>query len=117
MLTVKAMTIIVDSLPPRPKFDYDVGYDVAVKGASVLVSHSLNTESKHIPKQDPMDEVKVASLDDFIEPNLEDDAQFFIKEEDESSIKSKPLDELLEPPKPYHLVLDTLFSIMIRTLL
>jgi len=25
-----------------------------------------------------MEEVKVASLDDLIEPNLEDDAQFFI---------------------------------------
>ena len=37
MLMVKAMTIIVDSLLPRPKLDYDVGYDVAVKGASVVV--------------------------------------------------------------------------------
>ena len=32
-----------------------------------------------------MEEVKVASLDDLIEPNLEDDAQFFI-EEDENPI-------------------------------
>ena len=37
MPTVKAMTITVDSLLPRPKLDYDVGYDVAVKGASVVV--------------------------------------------------------------------------------
>ena len=46
-----------------------------------------------------MEEVKVASLDNLIEPNLEDDAQFFIKEE-ENPIDSEPLDELLEPPKP-----------------
>ena len=46
-----------------------------------------------------MEEVKVASLDNLIEPNLEDDAQFFIEEE-ENPIDSEPLDELLEPPKP-----------------
>jgi hypothetical protein len=45
-------------------------------------------------------EVKVASLDDFIEPNFEDDAQFFIEEEDEGFVEPKPLDELLELPKP-----------------
>ena len=47
-----------------------------------------------------MKEVKVASLDDLIEPNLEDDAQFFIEEEEENPIESEPLDDLLEPPKP-----------------
>ena len=47
-----------------------------------------------------MEEVKVASLDDLIEPNLEDDAQFFIEEEDENPTESEPLDDLLEPPKP-----------------
>ena len=35
-----------------------------------------------------------------IKPNLEYDAQFFIEEEDEHSTEPKPLDELLEPPKP-----------------
>ena len=30
-------TIIVDSLLPRPKLNYDGGYDVAVKGVSVVV--------------------------------------------------------------------------------
>ena len=34
-----------------------------------------------------------------IKPNFEDDAQLFIEEE-ENLMKSKPLDELLEPPKP-----------------
>ena len=47
-----------------------------------------------------MEEVKVASLDDLIEPNLEDDAQFFIEEENENPIDPESLDELLEPPKP-----------------
>ena len=37
MPTVKATTITVDSLLPRPKLDCDVGYDVAVKCASVVV--------------------------------------------------------------------------------
>ena len=37
MPTVKAMTITVDSLLPRPKLDCNVGYDAAVKGASVVV--------------------------------------------------------------------------------
>ena len=37
MSMVKAMTITVDNLRSRPKLDYDVGYDVAMKGASVVV--------------------------------------------------------------------------------
>ena len=41
MSTVKAMTITVDSLPPRPKCGYDGGYDVAVKGPSVVVSRAV----------------------------------------------------------------------------
>jgi hypothetical protein len=35
-----------------------------------------------------------------IEPNFEDDAQFFIEVEDKGPIDTEPLDELLEPPKP-----------------
>jgi hypothetical protein len=37
-------------------------------------SLTLHTKIEPIPEQDPMEEVKVASLDDLIEPNLEDDA-------------------------------------------
>jgi hypothetical protein len=37
MATVKAMTITIDSLLPRLKLDYNVGYDAAAKGASVVV--------------------------------------------------------------------------------
>jgi hypothetical protein len=91
---------------------------------SVPITHSLNAKIEPIPEQDPMDKVKVASLDDLIEPNLKDDAQFFIdEEEDEGPVEPKPLDELLESPKPSIelklclLVLDMLFLIMIRILL
>jgi hypothetical protein len=63
------------------------------------ITRSLNTKMEPLPELDPIEEVKVASLDDLIEPNIEDDAQFFIDEEDEYPIDPKPLDELLEPPK------------------
>jgi hypothetical protein len=53
-----------------------------------------------IPEEDLVEKVNVASLDDLIEPNLEDDAQFFIEEEEENPSEPEPLDELLEPPKP-----------------
>ena len=65
---------------------------------SIPITHSLNAKSEPIPEEDQMEEV--ASLDYLIEPNLEDDAQFFIEEEDENPIDSKQLDELLEPSKP-----------------
>ena len=41
---------------------------------SIPITHSLNAETEPILEQDPMDEVKVASLEDLIEPNLEYDA-------------------------------------------
>ena len=37
-----------------------------------------------------MEEVKATSLDDLIEPNLKDDAQFFIEEEDKNAIDPEP---------------------------
>jgi hypothetical protein len=90
----------------------------------VLITHSLNAKIELIPKLDPVEDVKVASLDDLIEPNLEDDAQFFInEEEDEGPVEPEALNELLELSnlsielKPLPLVLDTLFLIMIRILL
>ena len=66
----------------------------------IPITHSLNTDSEPILEEDPIEEVKVVSLDDLIESNLEDDAQFFIEEEDKNPIDPKPLDVLLEPPKP-----------------
>ena len=67
---------------------------------SIPITHSLNVETKPIPEEDPMEEVKVASLDDLIESNLENDAQFFIEEEEENPMETEPLDDLLEPPTP-----------------
>ena len=66
---------------------------------SIPITHSLNAETEPTPEQDPMEEVKVASLNDLIEPNLEDDAQFFIEEEDDNLVEPELLEELLESPK------------------
>jgi hypothetical protein len=41
---------------------------------SIPITHSLNAKSEPIPEQDLMDEIKVTSLDDMIEHNLEEDA-------------------------------------------
>jgi hypothetical protein len=65
----------------------------------VSITHFLNAKIEPIFEPDPMEEVKVSYLVDLIESNLEDDAQFFIEEEDEGPIEPEPLDELLEPPK------------------
>jgi hypothetical protein len=64
------------------------------------ITHSLNARTEPCPEPDPIEENKVASLEHLIKPNLEDDANFFIEEEDEDPIEPKPLNELLEPPKP-----------------
>jgi hypothetical protein len=47
-----------------------------------------------------MEEIKVASLEHLIEHNLEDDAEFFIEEADESFVEPETLNEFIEPPKP-----------------
>jgi hypothetical protein len=64
------------------------------------ITHSLNAKTEPCPEPDPIEEDKVASLEHLIEPNLEEDAEFFIKEEDNGPLEPEPLDELLEPPKP-----------------
>jgi hypothetical protein len=63
------------------------------------ITHSLNTKIEPPPELESIEEVKVASLDDPIEPNIEDDAQPFIDEEEDDPVLD-PLDELLESPKP-----------------
>jgi len=67
---------------------------------SLPITHSLNIEMELSPEQDPMDDVMIASLSELIEPNFEEDAQHFIKEEDDEIQDLEPLDEMLEPPKP-----------------
>jgi hypothetical protein len=66
---------------------------------SMPITHSLNTKIEPLPESDPIEEVKIASLDDPIEPNIEDDAQPFIDKEEDDHVPD-PLDELLESPKP-----------------
>jgi hypothetical protein len=46
-----------------------------------------------------MEEIKETSLETLEQPNLEEDAEFFIEEENHPSIPN-PLDFLEEPPKP-----------------
>jgi hypothetical protein len=64
------------------------------------ITHSLNAKAKSCPEPDPIKEDKVASLEHLIEPNLEDNVEFFIEEEDDDPLEPELLDELLEPPKP-----------------
>jgi hypothetical protein len=63
-------------------------------------SHSIHTKTEPSPKPDPMEEVNVASLKHFIESNQEDVTKFFIEEEEENPIESKPLNETEEPSRP-----------------
>jgi len=49
---------------------------------------------------DPIEEVKSFKFDSFSQPNLEDDTQFFIKEEEEDLTDPEHLYELLEPFNP-----------------
>jgi hypothetical protein len=66
---------------------------------SMPITYSLNTKMEPLSESDPIEEVKVASPDDPVEPNIEDDAQPFIDEEEDDHVPD-PLDELLESPKP-----------------
>jgi hypothetical protein len=68
---------------------------------SVPIIHSLKTKVEPFSELESIEEVNVASLEELIKLNLEDDAQFFTNEvEDEDPTDPEPLDELLEPPKP-----------------
>jgi hypothetical protein len=47
-----------------------------------------------------MEAINVASLEALIEPNLEEDAQFFIEEKEDHFVLLKPLDPFEDIPKP-----------------
>jgi hypothetical protein len=64
------------------------------------ITHSLNAKTESCSEPNPIKEDKVASFEYLIEPNLEDDVEFFIEEEDNGPLEPELLDELLEPPKP-----------------
>jgi len=65
----------------------------------ITISHSLNNKAESYLLPDPMEEVKAASLELLDEPELEDEAPFFIEEEAEPS-EPEPLDEFAETPTP-----------------
>jgi len=65
----------------------------------VTISHSLNNKTETYLLPDPMEEVKAASLELLNEPDLEEEAPFFIDEEAEPS-EPEPLDEFAETPRP-----------------
>jgi len=65
------------------------------------ITHTLKTRVELLPEPDPIEEVNAAFIDKLLETSIDgDDAQFFIEEEEEELSNPKPLDELLEPPKP-----------------
>jgi len=66
----------------------------------VPITHTVKVKAEPLPELDPIEEVKSSEFDYFCQPNLEDDTQFFIKEEEEDPIDSESLDELLEPLNP-----------------
>jgi hypothetical protein len=63
------------------------------------ITYSLNAKTESCSKPNPIKEDKITYLEHLIEPNLEDDAEFFIEEEDNDRLEPEPLDNLLEPPK------------------
>jgi len=67
---------------------------------SIPITHIVKVKAEPLPELDPIEEVKTSKFYNFIQPDLEDDTQFFINEEEEDPIDLEPLDELLEPLKP-----------------
>ena len=64
------------------------------------ITHSLNAKTEPSLEPDPMEEVKEASLEHFIESNQEDVTEFFIEEEEEHPTESGTLNEFEDPPRP-----------------
>jgi len=65
----------------------------------ITISHSLNNKTETYLLPNPMEEVKAASLELLNEPDLKEEAPFFIEEEAEPS-KPEPLAEFIETPRP-----------------
>ena len=66
----------------------------------LTITHSTNSKTEPYPEPDPMEEVKEASVEHFVESNQEDVTEFFIEEEEENPTESEPLDEFEETPRP-----------------
>jgi len=67
---------------------------------SMPIINIVKVKAEPLPELDPIEEVKSFEFDNFSQPDLEDDTQFFIKEEEEDLTDPEPLDDLLEPPNP-----------------
>jgi len=65
-----------------------------------LSTHSTNAKIEPSPEPDPMEVVKEVSLEHHFSPNLEEDVEFYIEEEEENPIESEPLHEFEEPFRP-----------------
>jgi len=61
------------------------------------ITNIVKVKAEPLPKLDPIEEVKPSEFNNFSQPDLEDDTQFFIEEEKENLTDPEPLDELLEP--------------------
>jgi hypothetical protein len=64
---------------------------------SMPIINIVKVKAEPLPELDPIEEVKSSEFDNFSQPDLEDDTQSFIEEEEEDPIDLEPLDELLEP--------------------
>jgi len=49
---------------------------------SIPITHAEKVKAESLPKLDSIEEVKTSEFDNFIQPNLEDDTQFFIDKEE-----------------------------------
>jgi hypothetical protein len=65
----------------------------------VSISLSLSTRTESCLEPDLLEQFKAASLEFLFDSSLEDDAEFFIKEEANYS-KPEPLDEFAKSPRP-----------------
>jgi len=64
------------------------------------ITNTVKVNAEPLSELDPIEEVKSSELDNFSQPDLEDDTQFFSEEEEEDFSDTEPLDELLEPLNP-----------------
>jgi len=67
---------------------------------SMPITNTVKVKAEPLLELDPIEEVKSSKFDNFSQPDLEDDTQFFIEEEEEDLTDPEPLDELLEPLNP-----------------
>jgi len=61
------------------------------------ITNTVKVKAEPLLELYPIEEVKSSEFDNFSQPDLEDDTQFFIEEEEDDLTDREPLDELLEP--------------------